>query len=198
MAHDRNRFKHDQMPTLRTFLSASGIEFRDGKGAHQLLQINIPGAGWQALCVSNTGVVTSPPALRQVATGFQCWLKAVNTVPADHAPYKGEKAFQNFHRSLCERFGAVHDPVDWWRDTVSLEEHIASLIAQPAPAPTPAFLDDLRDDIAMHALQGLLAAGHKKPVLDLTNEAYAIADCALYSRGKAKRDAQRARNEPKS
>jgi hypothetical protein len=191
MAHDRNRFKHDQMPTLRAFLSANGIEYRDGKGAHQLLQIAVPGAGWQALCVNGAGIVTSPPALREIASEYQRWLKVVNTVPADHAPYKGEKAFKNFHRSLCERFGAVHDPVDWWRDTVSLEEYIAGLIAKPAPAPTSQFLDDLRDDFAMRILQGLLAANHKKAVLDLAVEAYAIADCALYARGHAKREAQR-------
>jgi len=37
-------------------------------------------------------------------------------------------AFQNFHRSLCARFGYTHDPVDFRRDQVSLEEHIAKLI----------------------------------------------------------------------
>lgn len=193
MAHDRNRFKENEIPTLRTFLNANSIEFRDGKGANQLLQINVPGAGWQALCVSGAGIVTSPPALRQVASEFQRWLTIVKTVPAKEnlSNQKGEAAFKNFHRSLCERFGAVHDPVDWWRDQVSLEEHIASLIAKPAPAPTPQFLDDLRDDFAIHALQGLLAAKHEKPLLDLTNEAYAIADLALYSRDHAKREAQR-------
>ncbi len=36
-----------------------------------------------------------------------------------------DHAFANFHRSLCERFGYRHDPVDWQRDQVSLEEHIA-------------------------------------------------------------------------
>lgn len=33
--------------------------------------------------------------------------------------------FKNFHRNLCDRFGYHHDPVDWKRDQVSLEEHIA-------------------------------------------------------------------------
>lgn len=160
MAHDRNRFKHDQMAPLRAFLSSSGIEYRDGKGANQLLQINVPGAGWQALCVSGAGVVTSPPALRQIATGFQVWLKSVNTVPADHAPYKGEKAFKKFHQTLCERFGFEHDQAEWWRDQHALAEHIASLIAKPAPEPTSQFLDDLRDDFAMHALKGLLSNPH--------------------------------------
>ena len=36
--------------------------------------------------------------------------------------------FKNFHRALCERFGYVHDPIDWKRDLVSLEEHIAARI----------------------------------------------------------------------
>jgi hypothetical protein len=43
----------------------------------------------------------------------------------------GEAAFKNFHRSLCARFGYVHDEVDWKRDQVSLEEHIAAKV-QPA------------------------------------------------------------------
>ena len=56
--------------------------------------------------------------------------------------------FENFHRSLCERFGYVHDPVDWKRDQVSLIEHIASLIpawrrdlGAPPPAPVAPALD---------------------------------------------------------
>lgn len=36
-----------------------------------------------------------------------------------------EHEFKNFHRSLCERFGYVHDEIDWKRDQVSLEEWIA-------------------------------------------------------------------------
>jgi hypothetical protein len=50
--------------------------------------------------------------------------------------------FKNFHRLLCERFGYVHDEEDWWRDQISLIEHIAALHAksegQPAPAVTKA------------------------------------------------------------
>ncbi|MDI2590004.1 hypothetical protein POF45_00970 [Pseudomonas sp. 681] len=34
--------------------------------------------------------------------------------------------FKNFHRSLCARFGYFHDDIDWQRDQVSLEEHIAT------------------------------------------------------------------------
>lgn len=194
MAHDRNRFKKDQIPTLRSFLSASGIQYRDGKGAHQLLQIDIPGAGWQALCVNDAGVVTSPTALRKTASEFQRWLKAVNTVPADHAAYKGEKAFKNFHQRLCERFGHEHDPVDWWRDQVSLEEHIDKLMKPAAPV-ADAFLEDLRDDFAMHALKGLLsnphllqphpetgrAIGPKTPEL-AARDAYRFADAMLEAR----------------
>ena len=41
-----------------------------------------------------------------------------------------EDSFKNFHRSLCDRFDYVHDPVDWRRDQVSLEEHIAHKLAE--------------------------------------------------------------------
>ncbi len=40
-------------------------------------------------------------------------------------------AFKNFHRSLCARFGYTHDEIDWRRDLVSLEEHIAMLTSAP-------------------------------------------------------------------
>ena len=42
---------------------------------------------------------------------------------------KAEAAFKNFHRSLCDRFGYMHDPVNWRRDQVSLEEYIAAKLA---------------------------------------------------------------------
>src|SRR5690242_1280985 len=35
--------------------------------------------------------------------------------------------FKNFHRLLCERFNYCHDEKDWYRDQVSLIEHIAAL-----------------------------------------------------------------------
>lgn len=44
---------------------------------------------------------------------------------------KAEASLKNFHRSLCDRFGYVHDPVDWQRDQVSLEEHIAAKLTNP-------------------------------------------------------------------
>lgn len=36
-----------------------------------------------------------------------------------------EAEFKNFHKNLCDRFGYVHDDVDWRRDQASLEEFIA-------------------------------------------------------------------------
>ena len=42
-------------------------------------------------------------------------------------------SFKNFHRSLCARFNYTHDEKFWWRDLVSIEEHIAkTLPVQPA------------------------------------------------------------------
>lgn len=35
-------------------------------------------------------------------------------------------SFKAFHASLCRRFGFPHDDQYWWRDLVSLEEHIAA------------------------------------------------------------------------
>lgn len=37
------------------------------------------------------------------------------------------RQFKNFHRLLCDRFGYTHDEKDWFRDQVSLIEHIAAI-----------------------------------------------------------------------
>lgn len=42
------------------------------------------------------------------------------------------RTFKNFHANLCKRFGYAHDEKGWQRDLVSLEEHIAKLVAQAA------------------------------------------------------------------
>ena len=73
--------------------------------------------------------------------------------------------FANFHRSLCERFGYVHDPVDWKRDQVSLIEHIASLIpawrrdlGAPPPAPVAPETCGFYDALDKHVRNGVIAA----------------------------------------
>jgi hypothetical protein len=58
--------------------------------------------------------------------------------------------FKNFHRSLCARFGYVHDELYWFRDQVSLEEHIAALKAQPTDVDA---LMALADDYALRYFQ---------------------------------------------
>lgn len=40
--------------------------------------------------------------------------------------------YQNFHRSLCARFGHPHDSIHFRRDLVSLEEAIAAKVSAPA------------------------------------------------------------------
>lgn len=60
--------------------------------------------------------------------------------------------FKNFHRRLCERFGYVHDEIDWRRDQVSLIEWIAKKADAPAEAREPiAWVTD--DDRAITAAQ---------------------------------------------
>ena len=53
-----------------------------------------------------------------------------------------EAKFKNFHRLLCERFGYVHDDVDWKRDQLSLIEHIAAP-SPKAPAYSAPFTTDV-------------------------------------------------------
>jgi len=192
MKHDKGLLKADKLAAFREWLVAAGFEVRDGKGEFQCLQVKTSPDCWAVVGRNTAGVLSTHPELRTLINRFNAGPATPVKQQAAANPHTNEAAFKNFHRSLCERFGYVQDPVDWWRDTVSLEEHIAGLIAKPAPAETVAFLDDLRDDFAMRILPSLIANNpHKQPVLDLTNEAYYLADLALYSRGHAKREAQR-------
>lgn len=62
--------------------------------------------------------------------------------------------FKNFHRSLCARFGYTHDEQFWWRDLVSLEEHIAINVS-PRAADAPSESSELRQALldVRHAIQ---------------------------------------------
>lgn len=153
MKHDRNLLKAKQLPQFRTFLDAAGFQVRDGKGDFEVLQVKVGPNMWAVINRNAQGELSTHPELRTLINRFKSG-PANPEVTNNHPVHNNFKAF---HRSLCERFGYVHDPEFWWRDTISLEEHIAQQVAKPAPAERDAFLEDLRDDIAMHALQGLLA-----------------------------------------
>lgn len=78
--------------------------------------------------------------------------------------------FKNFHRSLCARFGYTHDESFWWRDLVSLEEHIAALSSQ---ASKPGHVDveqKARELLVYFGLDdirsGSRAVGHSGPEND--------------------------------
>ncbi|HIH2744935.1 TPA: hypothetical protein ACYLN4_000601 [Burkholderia lata] len=61
---------------------------------------------------------------------------AESAADGSHAVAPVDRAdFKNFHRLLCERFGYVHDEVDWQRDQLSLIEHIARQLGEQKPAP---------------------------------------------------------------
>lgn len=111
-AHDRNLLKRADVERFQGWLNDNQLAWRPGKGDFQLMQVKLA-KGWGAICVDGKGVVTTPPALREMIQRFSKGL-----------PYTGKTP-----REKAEEHQAAH--------------------AQ--------FLDDLRDDIAMHALQGMLA-----------------------------------------
>lgn len=201
MKHDKGLLKADKLAAFREWLVAAGFEVRDGKGEFQCLQVKTSPTCWAVVGRNTAGVLSTHPELRTLINRFNS-----GSAKQRFSDVKGEKAFKNFHGQLCERFGFQHDPVDWWRDQVSLEEHIAQLVKHPAPALENAteeqaqaghqqFLEDLRDDFAMHALQGLLSNPHflqphpdtgrsigpKTPELAL-RDAYRFADAAMEAR----------------
>lgn len=188
MKHDRNLLKAKQLPQFRVFLDAAGFEVRDGKGDFEVLQVKVGPNMWAVINRNAQGELSTHPELRTLINRFKAG-PANPEVTRNHPIHNNFKAF---HRSLCERFGYVHDPEFWWRDTISLEEHIASQLTKPAP--TDSFLEDLRDDFAMRAMQGYLANSWQAKELDALGESsaqqmatvaeisYAMADAMLKAR----------------
>ena len=76
---------------------------------------------------SNWGHTWEPTHWKPLLTPF-------NTTPPAAPVQDSDHEFKNFHRSLCERFGYVHDEKDWKRDLISLEEWIAKKV-QPQQEP---------------------------------------------------------------
>lgn len=62
------------------------------------------------------------------AYGFNACREAIHAQGTGKREPDDSRAFKNFHRALCERFDYTHDEIDWRRDQVSLEEHIAKKI----------------------------------------------------------------------
>lgn len=87
------------------------------------------------------------------AYGLSCYQAGERAGAADERA-RSEAAFKNFHRSLCERFGYVHDPIDWKRDQVSLEEHIAAFMAQKPVAQVVAVEPEGPDGYGVNWLKG--------------------------------------------
>lgn len=74
-----------------------------------------------------------------------------------------EAGFKSFHRSLCKRFGYPHDEKDWWRDLVSLEEHIAAAASKfgRLPAGWRVEIDNLADgDVCAMVVNDKDGCGH--------------------------------------
>ena len=81
-------------------------------------------------CKQDNELIAEGAADNVVLRGDTAILAVVAALAATPEPQRqaqGEQAFKNFHRSLCARFGYTHDDKFWWRDLVSLEEHIAAL-----------------------------------------------------------------------
>lgn len=142
MKNDRNQLLTKQIPKFQIWLDENGIVWRKPRGEYQVLQIKLNTA-WAAICTNAQGVISTPPALREMIARFK----------------KG-----------AEFTGSA--------------ERVEPIVVKTAP---PEDLTDLRDDFAIAALKVLLARNDGRPTLDLTNQAYEIANLALYSRHESKR-----------
>lgn len=193
MKHDKGLLKADKLPAFRVWLEqVAGFEVRDGKGEFQCLQVKTSPTCWAVVGRNTAGTLSTHPELRTLINRFNAGPATSVKQQAAANPHTSESAFKNFHRSLCERFGAQHDPVDWWRDLISLEEYIASLVKTAEAVdrqPSGQFLEDLRDDFAMSAMKAaIIARGERGHDFEFINEAelakrsYRMADYMLEAR----------------
>ncbi|MGV2896704.1 hypothetical protein ACNPPY_12990, partial [Achromobacter sp. AGC78] len=92
----------------------------DGGGRISVLSDNSPDAHDVDIdCTHCGGSGSAADAAKNLA-------RALQSERMQHLQIYGE--YKNFHRSLCARFGYVHDPVHFRRDLVSLEEAIAAKV----------------------------------------------------------------------
>ena len=55
MARDRGLLHKSKLDEFKSWLADHGLDYRDGKGAYQVLQVFLPKYGWQAMHEKLTG-----------------------------------------------------------------------------------------------------------------------------------------------
>lgn len=70
MKNDRNQLLTKQIPKFQIWLDENGIVWRKPKGEYQVLQIKLNTA-WAAICTNAQGVISTPPALREMIARFK-------------------------------------------------------------------------------------------------------------------------------
>lgn len=70
MKNDRNQLLTKQIPKFQIWLDENGIIWRKPKGEYQVLQIKLNTA-WAAICTNADGVISTPPALREMIARFK-------------------------------------------------------------------------------------------------------------------------------
>lgn len=78
--HDRNLLKRADIERFQAWLTDNQLAWRPGKGAFQLMQVQLKD-GWPAICVSTKDVVTTPPALREMISRFRKGLPYASKAP---------------------------------------------------------------------------------------------------------------------
>lgn len=125
-------------------LSASDSLGSPGDGAELIPLYPAPPSvvvpeGWKAKVLDLCSAVENDEDLPPVKYALKCG-RLINEVkdmltaaPApDHSGDANKmvtpELFKAFHAALCRRLGYTHDEQYWWRDLVSLEEHIAAKV----------------------------------------------------------------------
>lgn len=69
MKHERGSIQLSQLHAFRAWLTANGVEWREGKGSFQAMQVYV-NKQWQAICVNAQNVVSTPRALSPYLEAF--------------------------------------------------------------------------------------------------------------------------------
>lgn len=70
MSYDKGMLLREQLPNFQSFLDSRGIDWAEGKGAFQLLQVFLRGK-WEVVHVNSRDVVATPETMRGVIHTFK-------------------------------------------------------------------------------------------------------------------------------
>ena len=110
----RNLLHKNKLVDFIIYLEENSIEHRDGKGSYQVLQVNVPGRGWQAVFSKN-----NMPEHYTVNVGLEQLVR--NFINASKEKRSLSDIGNELHNLSCE---VVHFNEDWAIQMSKLAEEL--------------------------------------------------------------------------